>query len=446
MPDPRDPFAELKPPLRLSEALNEAARCLFCFDAPCTRACPTHIDVPGFIKKIATGNLRGSARTIFDANVLGASCARVCPTEVLCEGACVLNDLHARPIAIGRLQRHATDWAMSRNVKLWQDRPPAPSRRSVAIVGAGPAGLACAAQLASLGHRIVIFEAASKPGGLNSYGVAEYKMRQEFALKEVEYVLARGVELRLGTRIGVDVSIAQLEREFDVIFLGLGLGQSQTLGIPGEDLSGVVDAVAMIGQLKSHRRDARPPGRRVAVVGGGNTAIDAATQSLRLGAEEVTMIYRRGPDEMSAYRHEQDLARADGVRFLFHTSPVRIFGGARVEGIECVRMQNGMRDPFRPAPQPIVGSEFRFAVDAVVRAVGQRPQLDLIRQIAGLHLERGRLRVDPQTMQTDNPRYFAGGDLANGGKEVVDAVAEGKRAALGIDGWLTAEERAAAAR
>jgi len=437
MAEIRERFGELKPALTLQEAFAEASRCLFCFDAPCTRACPTHIDVPAFIKKIASGNLRGSARTIFSANVLGASCARVCPTEVLCEGACVMNDLHDRPIAIGRLQRHATDWAMARNLPLFAPKPMPPAPGSVAILGAGPAGLACAVELRLLGYRVVVFEASDKPGGLNTYGVAEYKMNQDCSLKEIDYVLERGVELRLRTRVGTDLSIAQLEQEFDAIFLGVGLGGVHRLGIPGEDLPGVIDALTFIADLKSHPADARPPGRRVAVVGGGNTAIDAVTQSIRLGAEEVYLIYRRGPEEMPAYQHEQALARRDGCCFLFQAAPVRVLGSGRVEALECVKMRLGPADASgRRTPVPISGSEFRLEVDAVVRATGQRPQEALFAHISKLERQGAGLRVDPQTMQTSNPRYFAGGDCANGGKEVVNAVAEGKRAALGIHRFL----------
>src|SRR5262249_28152937 len=270
-------FREIKPPLGLDEALAEANRCLFCYDAPCTRACPTHIDVPAFIKKITTGNLRGSARTILEANILGASCARVCPTEVLCEGACVLNDLQKKPIDIGRLQRHATDWVLDKKERMFA--PGIPRGQRVAVVGAGPAGLGCAAELAQLGYAVTVFEAASVPGGLNTLGVADYKMTADTALREIEWVRELGIEIRLGARV-TPADLPDLEARHDAIFLGVGLGAVRRLSIPGEELPGVRDALELIAELKIDRAAAaRSIGRRVLVVGGGNNALDAGTQT-----------------------------------------------------------------------------------------------------------------------------------------------------------------------
>ncbi len=435
-----DHFEELKPALSSDEALAEANRCLMCFDAPCTRACPTHIDVPGFIKKIATGNLRGSARTILSANVLGASCARVCPTEVLCEGACVLNDLHHKPIKIGQLQRHATDWLMARGGKVF-DASASNSGARVAVVGGGPAGLACAAELVRLGHRPVVFDAAPKPGGLNTYGVADYKMTPAFALKEVEWIEQLGVEIRCGTAVGRDVAIADLERDYAAVFIGVGLGRIPKLGIPGEDLPGVLDALEYIAELKLHREAARARtvGKRVIVLGGGNTAIDAVTQSARLGAREVWLAYRRGQAEMPAYQHEQALARGDGARFLFNAAPV----GIRAEdGALALTFQRTLLSgEGREAKLVLTDDRFTVACDLVLRATGQSAQMDLLSSLPGVKLEKNRPVVDADG-RTTNPRYFAGGDCISGGQEVVNAVAEGKRAAGAIHRFVTRKEAA----
>ncbi len=428
-----NPFQEIKPALALDAALAEASRCLFCFDAPCTRACPTHIDVPAFIKKIATGNLRGSARTILDANVLGASCARVCPTEVLCEGACVLNDLHSKPIKIGQLQRHATDWAMRHGLRPVAAGPRRPGR--VAVIGGGPAGLACAAELLKLGYEAVIYDAGKQPGGLNTSGVAEYKMTPDFSLREVGWLVEAGVQIKSNIKIGTDLSIEDLERQHDAVFVGVGLGRIGRLGIPGDELDGVVDALDFIAQLKLDRSRARV-GRRVVVIGGGNTAIDAVTQSQRLGAEEVTLVYRRGEAEMPAYKHEVQLARESGCRFSFLHHPTRILGRGKVEAIELQRMRLGAPDASgRRKPEPAGGDPLVLACDMVIPATGQQPRSELLESLPSVRLDRGRVVVNDR-MQTTNPRYFAGGDCVSGGQEVVNAVAEGKRAAAGIAAYL----------
>jgi glutamate synthase (NADPH/NADH) small chain len=424
-------FADINPPLTTGQALEEGSRCLFCHDAPCTKACPTGIDIPLFIRQILTGNLRGSAKTILSANILGQSCARVCPTSVLCEGACVLNEQGKKPVEIGRLQRYAVDPIVGNGTQLF--KAGAPNGYRVALIGAGPASLSCAFELRLRGCETVIFDSNPQPGGLDTYGIAAYKMRAEDALKEIEMVRALGVQIKSGVTVGKDVRIAELEHDYDAIFIGIGLGETDDLQIPGEELPGCRDALSFIEETKSKRFDQVQVAKRVAVIGAGNTAIDVVTAARRLGAEEVYMVYRRSPDEMSAFDYEYELAKQDSVTFVWQALPLRIVGNGRVDALECVRTQPGQKDSRgRTSFVPVPGTEFRLDVGMVVKALGQKRKLDFLRQIPNLELKNGCIVVDPQTFRTSNPRYFAGGDCVNGGGEVVDAVAHGKKAAMGI--------------
>ncbi len=389
-------LADIAPPYTEQQALVESSRCLFCFDAPCITACPTGIDIPAFIKKIVTGNLTGAARTILSANILGASCARVCPTEVLCEGACVMLDRDRDPIKIGRLQRYATDHVYENRIPVL--RPAAKrSGKRVAVIGGGPAGMGCAAELAQLGHEVVIFERKPNAGGLNTYGIAYYKMKPEVSLEEVELVKSLGVEFRCGVEVGKDVTRAELD-QFDAIFIGVGLGEGQRLRIPGEDLPEVVDALTFIEQIHTEPLQRIPVGARVAVIGCGNTAIDAATQARRLGADEVVVIYRRSERQMSAYAFEYDLAKRDGVTFLFHHAPVEVLGkDGHVTGLRLART----RFNASGALEQIEGSEFTEPFDMVLKAVGQQKQSDWLAKVfPELELnrngtDRARLRDRP---------------------------------------------------
>ncbi len=434
-------FSEIHPPLTPNQALAEANRCLYCFDSPCTKACPTHIDIPAFIKKIGTGNLKGSAKTILESNWIALTCAKACPVNVLCEGACVYTSRGEKAIEIGRLQRYTIDWYFEHgSPKLFSAQPG--NGRSVGIIGAGPAGLACAAELALLGYDVTIYEAKPIAGGLDTWGIAPYKTSYADSLKEVNLVKSLGVTIRTGVVIGKDISISELERRHHAIFLGVGLGRSVPLDVPGEELGGVVDALDFIAKVTRREWTKVDVGRRVAVVGGGNTAIDAVTEAKRLGAEEVMVIYRRTAREMPAYAFEYELAKSDGVQFHFLTAPVRVHGTNRVEAIECIRMKLGEPDvKGRPTPHPIPGSEFRIPVDMVITAIGQRPNEGIIGNLKGVEVRSGKITVNPEIMQTANPKYFAGGDCINGGKEVVNASADGKRAAHGIDQYLFPRSR-----
>ncbi len=429
---------EIDPPFSPQEAVTEANRCLYCFDAPCIHACPTGIDVPSFIRKIATGQTTGAARTILRANVLGASCARVCPTAELCEGACVMVDREADPIAIGRLQRYATDHVFANDIAVLARGREATGKR-VAVVGAGPAGLSCAAELAQLGHEVTVFERKPEAGGLNTYGIAYYKMKPRVSLDEVEMVRGLGVEIRTGVSVGVDVSPELLRDEFDAVFLGVGLGSTRRLGIPGEDLPEVVEALTFIEAIRTRPLGDVAVGERVVVIGCGNTAIDAVTQAKRLGAREATIVYRRGESDMPAYDFEYEIGRIDGAGFVFDAAPIAILddGTGHVTGIRIVRTRLTAAGTL----EFVEGSESVLACDMVIPALGQtKPGEGLRGPWPSLELdERGAIRREFETGRTSVEGLWAGGDAANGGAEVVDAVAEGKRAARDIHRALTNE-------
>jgi len=399
-------FPDLHPALDSQSAAAEANRCLFCFDAPCTAACPTHIDVPRFIKKIATGNLRGSAQTILDANILGLSCSRVCPVDVLCEGSCVMHRYNKKPIEIGLLQRYAME-AFYLVGQVGNLRPivnrPLDLTFKIACIGAGPASLSCAAELRRHGHSVTVFDRRPLAGGLNTYGVAEYKLRPSDSLREVEMIRRMGVEFQ---QADIDIAaLDKLEKEFDFIFVGAGLGAMDRLGIRGEDLPHVIDALRFIESYKT--RPGFAVGRCVAVIGAGNTAIDAANAALRLGAAEVHIFYRRTETQMPAFPFEYEHAKVEGVQFHWLAQPVEILAD-RVRFIRTTLAQPDATG--RRQPEPVPGSEFEFACDMVIPALGQSRMSELKRRV-------------------DNKKYFAGGDFVNGGREVVDAVADGKRAA-----------------
>jgi glutamate synthase (NADPH/NADH) small chain len=426
-------FADLHPALDACAAVIEANRCLNCFDAPCMGACPTHIDVPRFIRKITSGNLAGSAKTILDANVLGASCSRICPFEVLCEGACVLHGKHERPVEIGRLQRFAMESFYDAGGKLTLRQRPERSER-IACIGAGPASLACAAELRQQGFAVRVIDRRELPGGLNTHGIAEYKLSAADSLREVEMVRGLGVEFEVGE---VDAAgLAQIESESAAVFLGVGLGAMHRLDIAGASKIGagkIIDALKFIAGYKTGSR--RTVGRRVVVIGAGNTAIDAACAAKRLGAESVTILYRRERENISAFDSEYEHALGEGVEFVWASQPTAMAEISDGLGLYCVAVAQDETGKLIP----VAGSQFDIECDMVIPAIGQSPLMELLAQIPGLTMKRKRVVIDRATGQTGNPKYFAGGDCVNGGREVVDAVADGKRAALGITAWLSSQ-------
>ncbi len=424
-------FSDLAPALTSDEAVAESTRCLFCFDAPCTRACPTHIDVPRFIRQIMHHNPLGAAETILDANIFGGSCARACPTEVLCEGACVDNTLLKSPVQIGRLQRYATDAADRSKLRFHQAAPN--SGKRVAIVGAGPAGLTCAHELRKRGHAVTVFEAREMPGGINTYGIAAYKYRTEFALSEAQRVLdIGGIDLRLHSPVN-GAKLAELLRDHDAVFLAIGLGRTAALGIPGEDLPGVWEALDFVFQTHTKPLDQCECGSRVLVIGGGNTAVDVATAAVRLEAKSVTIAYRRGETDMPAFAYEHELTKSDGITWEFFAAPTRVIAGpdGRACAVEFVRTR--LNGSGRDAKLEIIaGSEFRLDCDMVVKALGQVALTEFLSAIPGLNVQSGRVIADKSTCATSVNKLFAGGDCVSKGAEVVDAVQDGKLAAAGI--------------
>ena len=430
----QDAFRELRGPLTEDKAIVAASRCLECGregnPAPCTVACPTHIDIPRFIRQIYRGEPLASADTIFTANVLGGSCARVCPVEELCEGSCVLVQEGRRAVEIGRLQRYATDAAFALEHQSLSDRPAKRSRGHIGIIGAGPAGLACAAELLRVGHQVTIYEARSQIGGLIPTAIAPYKQWTEPLPQEVAALRRLGVQFKLGQAVGEGgLSWQQLEARHEAIFLGVGLGADVLVSLPGADLKGIWPSLEFIEQLKS----GNPPelaGRWVAVIGGGNTAIDVAREALRLQASQVTVLYRRDEAAMPAYAHEVREAKEEGVRFQWQTMPLRFLGAGQVSGIECRCTRLVPVPGDRPRPEPVEGSEFTARADVVILAIGQRKRTELLEQLPDLHLKRGLLQTDERGYASG--KYYAGGDCLTGGATVVEAVAQGKRAAQAI--------------
>jgi dihydropyrimidine dehydrogenase (NAD+) subunit PreT len=431
-------FRDIHPSYEARDAAQvDANRCLFCYDAPCTKSCPTHIDVPKFIKQIVTDNVWGSAHTILSANIMGAGCSRVCPVEKLCEGACVYNLMEEAPIPIARLQRYSTERAMTSRWRVFERA--AQANRRVAVVGAGPAGLSVAHVLARSGVDVTIYEKEQRGGGLMTYGVAAYKVTPEFCADELEYILSiGGIEVKYGCVLGVDVTLQELRRDYDAVFFGIGVGLARRLEIPGEELEGVIDAIRFIYDIRAAGYPSVPVGDKVAVIGMGMTAIDAATQAKRLGAGEVTMLYRRTAEEMTCTQAELDLAMLDGCRVLWLTAPKEVVGsGGRVSGLLCSRMRLGEPDSSGRRTPLDTGEVVELQVDMVIKAAGQMPYDAVVAQ-SGLPNRQGKISADDDGevemggLGEGLAPVFAGGDCVNGGKEVVDAVQAGKEAAAAI--------------
>ena len=423
-------FEQIKPLMNSTQAYYESSRCLFCYDAPCVNACPTRIDIPLFIRQINSGNINGSAKTIYDSNYLGYACGKVCPTEVLCEGACVYNLQDVKPIEIGRLQSFATSKVIKENKKLFITGKP--NGKKVAIIGAGPSGISCACELRMYGYEVDIFEAKEKPSGLTLYGVAPYKITNEEALDEMEYLEQQfEFKIKYNSPITGKEDFTKLENYYDAVFIGIGLGNTTSLKIKGEDLENCTGAVEFISKLRMDHLNTKV-GNKVIVLGGGNTAMDAASESARLGAAKVILAYRRSHDEKGAYEFEYDLAKSVGVTGMFNVSPLEIIGEGKVEGVKFIRTNT-----LNGKVEFIKGSEFTESCDMVITATGQSLQKSILHHIPDINFdEKDRIIIDPKTYQTSNPKYFSAGDIISGGEEIVNAVADAKKAARGIDVFL----------
>jgi glutamate synthase (NADPH/NADH) small chain len=431
-------FSDIHPAFENKEAaLVEANRCIFCYDAPCTKSCPTGINVPKFIKQITTDNIKGSAHTIFISNIFGGGCSRVCPVEKLCEGSCVYNLLHEKPIEIAKLQRWSTEPAIENKWKLFERKklsisPSGKGAKKVAIVGAGPAGLSCAHVLSREGVDVTVFEKENKGGGLMTYGIAAYKVTPKFCQDEVDFITSLGgIEIKYDHSLGKDFTLADLQKEYDAVYLGIGVGLANQLNIPGEELDGVEDAISFIYDIRTKGYPNVPVGDNVAVIGMGMTAIDAATQAKRLGAKEVTMVYRRTEAQKNCTQVELDIAKLDGCKMQWLAAPVAIEGeNGKVKALICDVMKLGASD-YSGKPAPIrTGETVTIECDMVIKATGQSPFMELV-EANGIENSKGKIIVKDKAA-TNIQGVFAGGDAVNGGKEVVDAVQAGKDGAAAI--------------
>ena len=434
-------FADIHPPFETKEsAMIEANRCLFCYDAPCIKSCPTSVNVPKFIKQITTDNIKGSAHTIFDSNIMGAGCSKVCPVEKLCEGACVYNLMDEKPIHIAKLQRYSTEIAMEKKWQLFERKsvPRGTARKRVAIIGAGPAGLSCAHSLSKEGIDVTIYEKESKGGGLMTYGIAAYKVTPEFCQDEVDYITAiGGIDIKYNQELGRNVTIEYLQQLYDAVYMAFGVGLARQLEIPGEDLHGVTDAIHFIYELRNSDYSSIAVGDKVAVIGMGNTAIDAATQAKRLGAKEVSLIYRRTQEEMPCTEHELNIAKLDGCNIIWLASPKEVIGkDGKVTQLICDKMELGTPDASGRRSPVSTGATFTLDVDMVIKAAGQMPFEDMVNDHS-FDNNKGKLNVTERTITSHNG-IFAGGDCVNGGREVVDAVQAGKDGAAAIINYVYA--------